>query len=559
MGAELTDSSRNSFRTHEPANLVPDLSGYNLYSTDLALQEAVRRQGAQAHEAELLQYGELLGSEKWIRLAEASHTHPPELNAFDRQGRRIDRVEFHPGWHAVMRLQREHRLVTQPFSDHRPGAWAAYAAGFMMHAQLEPGSQCPASMTFASIPVLQKEPALFARIKDQLYATEYDERDLPLARKRSIWIGMGMTEKQGGSDVRSNTTRATPLQGEGRGSAYELVGHKWFFSAPMCDAHLVTARTESGLSCFFVPRFRPDGTKNPICIQRLKNKVGNRSNSGSEVEFQGAYGVMVGEEGRGIPTIIEMATYTRLNCVMGAAGLTRQCVVQAIHYARRRRAFGKLLVDQPLMRNVLADMALESEAATHLMMRLTQAFARAGDDPLEEAYKRIVTPAAKLWVSKRSIELSAEAMEVFGGNGYVDDGPMGRLFRESPVISIWEGSGNVMALDMLRAIAREPAAMHALMSDIGRMVRGDAVVRGPLERFQAELRRHDAEALESQARRHAQRLTLLLQAGLMRECAPAEAADAFIESRFDAEWGRVFGLLPRHEQQPRLIERAFPA
>jgi putative acyl-CoA dehydrogenase len=558
MTAEPQDSVRGGFRTHEPANLVTDLIDYNLYSSDLALQDAVRRQGAAAREPELLKYGALLGSAAVIGAADASHRHPPELHSFDRQGRRIDRVEFHPGWHAVMRLQREHGLVTQPFSDSRPGAWTAYAAGFMMHAQIEPGSQCPASMTFASVPVLQKEPALFAQIKDQLYACEYDERDLPLSQKQSIWIGMGMTEKQGGSDVRANTTRAIPVAGEGRGAAYELVGHKWFFSAPMCDAHLVTARTAKGLSCFFVPRFRPDGSNNPIHIQRLKDKVGNRSNSSSEVEFQGAYGIMIGEEGRGIPTIIEMATYTRLNCVMGAAGLTRQCVVQAIHYARQRKAFGKLLVDQPLMRNVLADMALESEAATHLMMRLTQAFAHAGEGSLEGAYKRIVTPAAKLWVAKRSIELSAEAMEVFGGNGYVDDGPMGRLFRESPVISIWEGSGNVMALDMLRAIAHEPAAVDALLTDLHRMLHGDSAALRVLESFQTDLRAHSTDALESQARRYAQRLVLLLQAGLMRECAPTEIADAFIESRFDAEWGRMFGLLAHDESQTRIIARAFP-
>jgi putative acyl-CoA dehydrogenase len=558
MTAELPDALRAGFHTHEPANLVEDLTDYNLYSSDLALQEAVHREGAATHEAELQQYGAKLGSAAVISNADASHRHPPELHSFDRQGRRVDRVEFHPAWHALMRLQREHRLVTQPFSDSRPGAWIAYAAGFMMHAQIEPGTQCPASMTFASIPVLQKEPALFSRIKEQLYSTEYDERDLPLIQKKSIWIGMGMTEKQGGSDVRANTSRAMPIEGAGRGAAYTIVGHKWFFSAPMCDAHLVTARTENGLSCFFVPRFRPDGSKNSICIQRLKDKVGNRSNASSEVEFQDAFGIMIGEEGRGIPTIIEMATYTRLNCVMGAAGLIRQCVVQAIHYARRRKAFGKLLVEQPLMRNVIADMALESEAATHLMMRLTQAFARAGDDPLDGAYRRIVTPAAKLWISKRSIELSAEAMEVFGGNGYVHDGPMGRLFRESPVISIWEGSGNVMALDMLRAIAREPAAFDALLTDLNRMLHGEEAALRALMRYQAALRASSPDALEAHARRHAQRLILLLQAGLLRECAPAEIADAFIESRFDAEWGRVFGLLATDEHQARIIERAFP-
>ncbi|HBD35829.1 MAG TPA: DNA alkylation response protein, partial [Cupriavidus sp.] len=373
--------------THEVTNVVTELQDYNVYTTDLPLQEAVRRAGAGAHETELSAYGARLGSAETIRMAEEANHFKPELHTFDRQGRRIDRVEFHPSWHGIMRMAREQNLVAQPFADPRPGAWAAYAAGFSMHGQIEAGSQCPNSMTFACIPVLQREPELFAALAPKLYSRTYDARDIPLEQKDSILVGMGMTEKQGGSDVRANTTRAEPLRGEGRGGEYLITGHKWFFSAPMCDAHLVVARTESGPACFYVPRYRPDGTKNAVQIQRLKDKVGNRSNSSSEVEFRGAWGRMIGEEGRGIPTIIEMATFTRLNCVMGSTGLIRQCLVQALHHTRHRSAFGKTLIDQPLMRNVLADMALESEAATLMMMRLTEAFALADEDPLQRAYK----------------------------------------------------------------------------------------------------------------------------------------------------------------------------
>jgi len=546
-----------NWSTHDVTNVVTELQDYNLYATDFALQEGVRRAGGAAHEAELQAYGAALGSAETIRLAEEANHFKPELHTFDRQGRRIDRVEFHPSWHAIMRMAREQNLVAQPFSDPRPGAWAAYAAGFSMHGQVEAGSQCPNSMTFACIPVLQREPELFAALQPKLYSRTYDARDIPLEQKDSILVGMGMTEKQGGSDVRANTTHAEPLRGEGRGGEYLITGHKWFFSAPMCDAHLVVARTESGPACFFVPRYRPDGSKNAVHIQRLKEKVGNRSNSSSEVEFQGAWGRMIGEEGRGIPTIIEMATFTRLNCVMGSTGLIRQCLVQAMHHTRHRHAFGKALAEQPLMRNVLTDMALESEAATQLMMRLTDAFALADEAPLQRAYKRIVTPAAKFWLAKRSVELSGEAMEVFGGNGYMDEGPMGRLYRETPVISIWEGSGNVMALDMMRAISREPQAMQALMDDLAPFCHSDARLREAAAALVAGLRAQ-GEASEWLARRHAQLLVLLVQARLLREHAPAAVADGFIASRFDGQWGSVFGLLPDGIAHAAILERAWP-
>lgn len=545
------------WRTHVITNVVPELCDYNLYETDLALKEAVSRAGASAQVAELSSYGARLGSAAVIQAAEQANHHKPELQIFDRQGNRIDYVEFHPSWHLMMQMLREQNLVAQPFSDSRPGAWAAYAAGFSMHGQIEPGSQCPNSMTFACIPVLQKEPALFQELSEKLYSTSYDSRDLPVEQKHSMLVGMGMTEKQGGSDVRTNTTTATPVAGGSNERVYELVGHKWFFSAPMCDAHLVLARAPGGLSCFYVPRFRPDGGKNGVQIQRLKDKVGNCSNASSEVEFLGAWGRMVGEEGRGIQTIIEMATYTRLNCVMGSTGMLRQALVQALHHARHRVAFGRTLVQQPLMQNVLADLALESEAATQLMMRLTEAFAQAKTDPLQRAYQRIVTPAAKYWVAKRTIEASAEAMEVLGGNGYIYNSPTGRLYRETPVISIWEGSGNVMALDMLRAIRREPEAVAALVDDLRAQCADEPVLRGQLEAFVAAMA-WDDERYELQARREAQRLILLVQAGLLKRYAPLAVAEAFIASRFDAEWGRTFGLLPHHAPVAAIIERAWP-
>jgi putative acyl-CoA dehydrogenase len=534
-----------TWTTHDVHNTVPPLQDINLFSTDLALREAIGRTAGQ-HEAELSAYGERLGSAATMQLAEDANRFKPELQAFDRSGHRVDRVVFHPAWHALMRLQREQGLISMPFSDLRPGAWAAYAAAFSMHMQIEAGTQCPGSMTFAAIPVLKREPALWAALQDKLYSRTYDPTERSVEHKASMLVGMGMTEKQGGSDLRANTTRATPVGAGGRGGDHTLVGHKWFFSAPQSDAHLVLAQAPEGLSCFYLPRFRPDGSRNAVRLQRLKNKVGNHSNASAEVEFDDAWGVMVGEPGRGVPTLIEMATYTRLNCVMGSAGLMRQALVQALHHARHRMAFGKRLAEQPLMRNVLADMALESEAATQLMMRLTQAFAAPAASLLERALQRIVTPAAKFWLAKRSVELGGEAMEVWGGNGYVEDGPMGRLYREMPVISIWEGSGNVMCLDMLRAIAREPEALQALLDHIGELLASDPVPERELAALRVALgTAAPVDVMESCARRWAQQLVLLLQAGLLRAHAPLAVADAFIASRFEPQWGRVFGCLPK--------------
>ncbi|MBG7619436.1 isovaleryl-CoA dehydrogenase [Herbaspirillum sp. AP02] len=546
--------------THEILNQVPDLRDYNLYRSDAALVEAVQREGAHWHDCTLASQGEALGSGEMIQLAELANRHTPVLQTHDRTGHRIDVVEFHPAWHTLLDQLRRAGLHALPWMQPGDGAHAARAAGYFLHAQIEAGSLCPTTMTFAAIPVLQQEPALFEQLRTRLFSREHDARDLPITHKRSILIGMGMTEKQGGSDVRSNTAIAMPADplNDGRGAAYLLSGHKWFFSAPMCDAHLMLARTENGLSCFFVPRWLPDGTRNPILIQRLKDKLGNRSNSSSEVEFEEAMGIMVGAEGRGITTIIEMANHTRLDCVIGSAALMRQALVQAIHHTRHRSAFGRLLAEQPLMRNVLSDLALESEAATMLMLRLAHAF-DAPDDPLQRAWKRIVTPAAKFWICKRALEFSGECMEVWGGNGYVETGPMARLYREAPVNSIWEGSGNVMCLDVLRAIGRETQGFQLLLQELEDAARGHAGLAQRVDALKQMLMAPEEER-EACARRLVQQLVLALQGMLMLRHAPSSSSDVFLASRGEGDGGRVYGTLAGHSivAQQAILQRAWP-
>jgi putative acyl-CoA dehydrogenase len=584
-------SSSSSFgRTHEVTNQAPPLERYNAFSSDPALVAAVTREGAGWHLDALTRNGLALTQPEVLVLADLANRHAPELHRFSARGERIDAIEFHPAWHTLLAMLRAGGLHALPFETAalQPGAMSGTAApesgtlpfetpapqlgsmparcaGYFLHAQLESGSLCPLTMTFASIPVLQREPALFASVQSQLLSREYDPRDIPLAAgKRSMMIGMGMTEKQGGSDVRSNRTRAVAVGAGGRGGEYRLIGHKWFFSAPQCDAHLVLARTgddtlENGaISCFYVPRYAPDGSKNGVQVQQLKDKLGNRSNVSSEVEFLDAYGVMVGDEGRGVPTIIEMANFTRLDCVIGSAALMRAALVQAIHHARHRRAFGAKLADQPLMRNVLADLALESEAATVLFMRLAAAFEHS-TKPEERAWRRIVTPAAKFWVCKRALEFTGEAMEVWGGNGYVETGPMARFYREAPVNSIWEGSGNVMCLDVLRAVEREPEAAQALF-DSWRAVAGEhPALSIALEALLAMLR-GDAAGREELARRIAQQLVLVAQGVLLAQHAPGEIAAAFIETRLGGgrdTCGRVYGTLPGGLDFDAVIDRAF--
>lgn len=545
-----------TWQTHEITNQFDELQDYNLFDTDAPLREALERAGASDFDPQFRAYGATLGQAETYALADQANRYTPELKSFDARGRRVDQVNFHPSWHSLMALYRGQGLIAMPFAEDRKGRWAAWAAGFYMHGQVEAGTLCPATMTQAAIPLIRREPALWSAMKDQLLSPNYDQRDVPLSDKRSILIGMGMTEKQGGSDVRANTTLATPTGLSER--EYTLRGHKWFFSAPMCDAHLVVARTaEGGPSCFFVPRWRPDGSKNPVEVQRLKGKVGNRSNSSSEVEFKDAHGILMGEPGRGIPTIIEMATYTRLNCVVGSAGMVRQGLVQGLAYARQRKVFGRLLVDQPLMRAVLTDLALENEANVVLMMRLAQAYER-DDTPVEKAWKRVMTPAAKFWVCKRAVELTGETMEIFGGNGYVDEGVMGRLFREAPVNSIWEGSGNVMCLDVMRALSKEPAAAMALLDDLAQGMGGDARLKAARQGL-LDMLQEPPEQLEALGRRFAERLVLLAQACLLQRHAPSQVADAFIQTRLDPQWGRVVGSIDtRSLAVDAILQRAYP-
>ncbi|MGB3071510.1 MAG: acyl-CoA dehydrogenase family protein [Ottowia sp.] len=540
--------------TH-PHNQVPDLAGYNLFASDPVLRTAVLRGGAAWREPELLRQGAEYGSEAMLRTAEDAEHYQPELQTHSASGERIDFVKFHPAWHEAMRVARHNGMTNLPYADSRPSAWVGYGATLYMHSQIEPGSTCPSTMTKASIPVLQRNPALLDALWVKLVDTRHDPRDMPVAQKHSMTLGMGMTEKQGGSDVRTNITHAARIGSGPWGEEYEISGHKWFFSAPMCDAHLVLAKSDDrGASCFYVPRWRPDGTKNPIHIQRLKDKVGNRSNSSSEVEFHGAWGVLLGEEGRGIPTIIEMATFTRLDNVLSSAGFIRRAFAQALHYAGNRQAFGRVLADQPAMAELLGDMALETQAATLMAFELANRFGSPA--PLDQAWRRFVTPMAKFWVCKRAVAISAEAMEVFGGNGYVETGPMGRLFREAPVNSIWEGSGNVMCLDVLRAVSRNPGDAQLVLDHLADVAAGEPAVLSKIRALRETLLRPGAD-LERQARRITQQLALCVQAALMLQHASPAAAAAFISSRFDPDWGVVVGVSAGTQDIPALLAETW--
>ena len=546
----------NTWTTHQISNQFDEKQDYNLFATDATLQEILQSYGSQ-DQTILNEMGQVVGSSEYDQYADLANRHTPILHAFDARGRRRDYIEFHPAWHQWMRINRQFDSHAHPFNQaESKSKWVDWAARFYLSGQVECGSLCPTSMTLGSIPLIQREPELWAKIGDKLLSTEYDARDLPIAQKKSIWLGMGMTEKQGGSDVRANETFAVPIGESGRGQAYLLTGHKWFFSAPMCDAHLVVAKTEQdGLACFFVPRWREDGTKNNIHVQRLKDKVGNRSNSSSEVEFQEAWGIMIGEAGRGIPTIIEMANYTRLTCSVGSTAMLRQALVQCLAYTRQRKAFGKHLAAQPLMQAVLVDLALETEAAIQLSFYLASCYEN--DDALSLAWKRIMTPAAKFWVCKRTVELSGEMMEVFGGNGYVDNGIMARIFKEAPVNSIWEGSGNVMCLDVLRAIQRDPASMQVLLQSLAEGVQQQPLLQQELQALM-QLFQQPADELQFMGRSLVSRLTILAQAVLLQRHAPEFIFNAFIQTRYSKFHGRVVGMMSAKQVDvERILERAL--
>ena len=546
--------------THEVINQAQALENYNAYSRNIALQEAVAREGAGWAQDWLVARGAEVGSAEWIEHGRLANENPPKPKLFDRYGNRRDEVEFHPSWHECLGWLKRHGCDTGPWAEPKPGAHVARAAAYVMFAEIEDGSLCPTTMTYGAVPVLRNVPEIARDWMPLMLSREYDARFIPAAQKRGVLIGMGLTEKQGGSDVRANTTRAeqvgsaTRAEDSGDGS-WRIVGHKWFLSAPMCDAFLVTAQSPKGLSCFFVPRWTPDGRLNEIRIQRFKDKMGDRSNAGTEAEFWGSVGWLVGEEGRGIPTVLEMGVYTRLDCAIGSTGIMRAALSQAMHHTSQRAAFGKLLRQQPLMMNVLADMALETEAATALSMRLARAF-DAQEDESESLLRRLLTPVAKLWICKRCPTLVAEAMEAHGGNGYVEEGPMPRLFRQSPLNSIWEGSGNVMCLDTLRALAKHPRSAEALAAEIAPALGKHAAFDRHIAQLQSALR--DADGIEARARSLTQDIALAMQAALLLRFAPAAVSEAFCTSRLGGDWGHVLGTLAKHTDFETILQRAWP-
>ena len=542
--------------THEVFNQATALSDYNLFDTNRPLRDALKFNAPALDTAELNQLGAALGSTAMQTHARLANVHGPVLHSHDRFGRRVDQVEFHPSYHALMTLATGSGLHGTPWSDQNPSPHVRRAAGFMLFTELEASTLCPISMTYAATPALRGNTAIYADWGLKLASRAYDPELKPWQAKAGLTMGMGMTEKQGGSDVRANTTHAEPNGRDGWGERYAITGHKWFFSAPMCDAFLVLAQTKSGLSCFFLPRVLPDGGLNAIRIQRLKDKLGNKANASSEVEFEGAQAWLVGEEGRGIPQILEMGTMTRLDCALGTSGLMRQALALALNHTSQRKAFGKLLIDQPLMRNVLADLALESEAATALAMRLARAFDRPGDAH-EAAMARLLTPVAKFWICKRGSHFAQEAMECLGGNGYVEEGGegvMARVYREMPLNSIWEGAGNIMALDLLRAL-RKADAVAALNQEL-------AAAKGAypaLDRLAAALPlRVEEMATEAEARRLAQDVALAVQAALLHQTAPGAVFGAFCDSRIAGNWGHAFGTLGAGTDFDTLITRAMP-
>ncbi|QNE74047.1 DNA alkylation response protein [Streptomyces finlayi] len=536
--------------THTVTNQVPPLVGYDVFRADLALTEAVERHVApdllSSVREDLGTLGRSAGSAHAQEWGANANENPPKLRTHDRYGHRVDEVDFHPSWHRLLG-----HAVSAGLTDAwgRPAGHVRRAAGFLVWTQNDAGHGCPLSMTHAAVPALRTDPALAAAWEPLLTAKVYEEGLRPPLEKAGVLVGMGMTEKQGGTDVRSNTTRAEPLAGDGE---YLLTGHKWFCSAPMSDAFLVLAQAPGGLTCFLLPRVLADGTRNVFAIQRLKDKLGNRSNASSEVEFDGTWARRVGEEGRGVRTIIEMVAATRLDCVVGSAALMRQAVAQAIHHTAYRSAFGGLLVEKPLMRNVLADLAVESEAATTLALRLAAAYD--ADTPQERAFLRIAVPTAKYWVTKRCTTVVGEALECLGGNGYVEESGMPRLLREAPLNSIWEGSGNVQALDVLRALQREPQALDAFLQEIGKARGADHRLDRAIKDLLTELA--DLEAMEARARRLVERMALVLQGSLLIRWAPPEVADAFCASRLGGDWGSAFGTLPHQLDLASVVERA---
>ena len=547
----------NECKTHEVFNQPPPLVGHNLYLTDRTLVDAIQREDAAWADQQLRKLGEFLGTEKAQHWGFEANENEPTLCTHDRYGNRRDEVLFHPSWHHLMRTSIEHRVHSLPWVEPRKGAHVARAALLLLTAQNELGHTCPISMTFSAVATLRADPELAAQWEPGILSSSYDPRFQPANEKSGILVGMGMTEKQGGSDVRTNTTRAERLNNS---KEHLITGHKWFCSAPMCDAFLILAQAPKGLSCFFLPRWTPSGDRNAFHIQRLKNKMGNRSNASSEVEFERAWALLVGEEGRGIQTIMDMVHHTRLDCAIAAAALMRQAVVQAIHHARYRKAFGKRLIEQPLMRNVVADLALEVEAAELLVIRLAKAFDSRNSDEHERAFARIATAISKYWLCKRAPVHAGEALECLGGNGYVEESIMPRLYREAPLYSIWEGSGNVICLDILRAIAKEPNSLAAILHEIRLGAGADQRLSAYISNVESALNKPTAQNSsansEGEARSLAEKTALALQGSLIVRYSSSAVADAFCSSRIAGNYGHTFGTLSSEVNIQSILDAA---
>lgn len=551
-----------SSATHEVFNQPSSLEDVNLYGSDAVLRDAIEREGGGHAAKQLDAFGQIAGSADALERGRLANEVTPRLETHDRQGRRRDTVTFHPAYHALMRTSCTEGLHSSLWShlgktgaERRLGAYVARAGSFYMAAQMEAGHCCPITMTSAAVPVLLQQPDLAAEWLPRVLPFNYDPSFAPAGAKSAVTFGMGMTEKQGGTDVRASTTIAEPIGRGGPGAEYRITGHKWFLSAPMSDAFLILAQAPKGLTCFLMPRFLPDGSVNQLHFQRLKDKLGNRSNASSEVEFHGAWARAIGEEGRGVPTIIEMVTHTRLDCAISSAGLMRFALANALHHAEHRTVFQKKLIDQPIMQQVLADMALDVEAATALAFRLARAFDRS-EDPRASAWRRLMTPITKYWVCKLAPPLVAEAMECLGGGGYVEEAPLARLYREVPVNSIWEGSGNVMALDVARVLQREPGVVETVMEELAAAIGGDQHLKRAHQRIEAMLQ--EPKLLDARGRTLVEALAVLSAGTILRAHAPASVADAFIASRISGDPRSTYGQGLEHADVRAILTRASP-
>lgn len=543
-------------QTHDIFNQVPPFENFNAFEIDRPLQDALCREGAKWAQSKISAFGELVGSDHVIQLGHLANYHAPELVAFDRYGHRIDEVEYHPAYHELMTLGKQHQVHSIAWTENRPGSHVAHAALIYLLTQAEAGVCCPLAMAYAAIPTLKRQPDIAAQWENALLANEYDHRCIPAVEKKGVTIGMAMTEKQGGSDVRANTTQAKPTAESGPGKSYLLTGHKWFCSAPMSDAFCTIAVSEKGLSCFLVPRWLPDGSRNRFFIQRLKRKLGNQSNASGEIEYQDTWGRMVGEEGQGVQTIIDMVQHTRLDAAASGAGLMRSALCQAIHHTTYRTAFNKRLVDQSLMRNVLSDLALEVEAATILFMRVARAYDEAQHDASAALFQRLATAVTKFWINKRAPSLIYEAMECHGGMGYIEESVMPRLYREAPLNSIWEGSGNVICLDVLRAIKHSPECLEVFFSEIEGAQGNNRYFDSSLDSLKRLLAKKSFE--EVRARSICEKMALLLQSALLIQHSLPQVADTFCLTRLGDEWGKVYGSMPSDTNFDLIIKRAFP-